>query len=282
MTREFGPPAARKEYDRGAFGPQVTQAEGEGARLFARYAYAPNKLGYCGPADSQTLLEYGATGVMTGDPRSLARGFHGAWPYLQILARLAGIDDPLDRRVVEAYWLGGGVSDAVDPREFGAALLARITPQAGQYWKHLTPEILDEAAPNHCFHVLGVYPWSRLLDSPHSAQPLHVLDSCRIRWGRVMARAGDHRDGDHIVVRSQCLTWEDGRLGLSGPRSQRVALVVDGVSFVPDVQPGERVALHWDWVSGRLTDEQAGTLRRTTLAQLQATNRRLAHVQEAR
>ncbi len=97
-----------------------------------------------------------------------------------------------------------------------------------------------------------------------------------------MARDGDHRDGDHIVVRSQRLTWEDGRLGLSGPRSQRVALVVDGVSFVPDVQPGERVALHWDWVSGRLTDEQAGTLRRTTLTQLQATNRRLTRVQETR
>ncbi|KWX01204.1 Uncharacterized protein LI90_2232 [Carbonactinospora thermoautotrophica] len=257
----------------GDAGPVAVAAESDhaGAWLFARYAYAPNKLGYCGPAHSETLLGYGATGVVQGDLRALARGFHGAWPYLEILARLVGIDDPLDRQVVEAYWLGGGVADAVDPREFGEALLARIRPQAGHYWKHLTPEILDEAAPNHCFHVFGVYPWSRLLGPRNFEQPLQVLDNCRIRWGRVL-----ERDGDHIVVSCQRLTWEGGRLGLSEPRVERATLFVDGLSFLPDVRPGEWVALHWDWTTDRLTDEQVERLRRTTLRQIEATNRRLA------
>ncbi len=262
--------------------------------MFARYAYAPNELGYCGPADAPRALltagAAGATGAASatdsagaggagatgGDLRALARRFHGAWPYLRILARLTGIDDPLDRRVVEAYWLGGGVSEAVDPREFGAALLAVIGPQAGWYWRHLTPQILDEVAPNHCFHVFGVYPWSRLLDSPDPTWPLHVLDSCRIRWGQVT-----ERDGDHVVVRSAGLTWENGGLGLSGPRPLRAALVTGGVSFAPDVRPGEWVALHWDRVSGRLTDGQATTLRRDTVTQLELTNRRLARTREA-
>ena len=45
---------------------------------------------------------------------SAARRFSGAWPYLQVLARLTGVDDPLDAGLVEAYWLGRDVG--VDAR----------------------------------------------------------------------------------------------------------------------------------------------------------------------
>ncbi|MEU9890557.1 DUF6390 family protein [Sphaerisporangium sp. NPDC051011] len=244
---------------------------GSGALFFARYAYAPNQLGYCGPARPETLLDCVTTGADAGAIRAIARGFHGAWPYLEILARLAGVADPLDRRVVEAYWLGGGVGDTVGAGEFGDALLAHIKPQAGHYWKHLTPELVGEAAPNHCFHVFGVYPWSRLLGALHFEQPLHVLDNCRIRWGTVL-----ERDGDHVVVRNRRLTWDGGRLGLSEPRVDRAAVAAEGRTFLPGVEPGERVALHWDRTCDRLTAEQVERLRRTTLAQIEATNRRLA------
>jgi hypothetical protein len=75
-----------------------------GQRLFARYAYGPNHLGYCGPADSAALLELATTGRTTEDVESIAARFSGAWPYLCVLAELAGVDDPLDERVVRAYW----------------------------------------------------------------------------------------------------------------------------------------------------------------------------------
>lgn len=252
--------------------PDSTHA---GAWLFARYAYAPNKLGYCGPSDSAAVLGYGATGSATsaaaGDVRALAKAFHGAWPYLVILARLAGIDDPLDSRVVEAYWLGGGVGSTVDAREFGTELLATIGPQAGHYWKHLTPEILAEAAPNHCFHVFGVYPWSRLLGPTGFEQPLNVIDNCRIRWGTVLAV-----DDGELEVECRRLTWSGTELGLSEPRTERVTLSADGLSFLNGVEPGEQVALHWDWATDWLTGEQVEVLHQTTLAQIEATNQRLA------
>ena len=251
--------------------PLPAPSDEEGARLFARYAYAPNRLGYCGPADTRAVLATGATGEVPDDLRKLARGFSGAWPYLQTLAELTGIEDPLDRRLVESYWIGGGVADTVDPRTFGEALLARIAPQAGHYWKHLTPEIVREAAPNHCFHVFGVYPWTRLLASGFVEQPLSVLDNCRIRWARVLDRTNDE-----LVVENQRLTWEDGRLGLSGPREETLAATPESLAFLPDVAKGDRIALHWDWVTAPLTNEQAVILCRTTIAQLDATNRRLA------
>ncbi|MFD9867202.1 DUF6390 family protein, partial [Streptomyces niveus] len=57
-----------------------------GAILFARYAYPPNELGYCGPADHTALLRPADTeGIERG-----ARQFDGAWCYLEFLAESAG------------------------------------------------------------------------------------------------------------------------------------------------------------------------------------------------
>ena len=57
-----------------------------GALRFARYAYPPNELGYCGPDASRQLLEQVSAGVDDHDLHRLLRGFEGAWPYLQLIA----------------------------------------------------------------------------------------------------------------------------------------------------------------------------------------------------
>lgn len=255
-----------------------------GAWLFARYAYAPNKLGFCGPPESATLATAGVDvrGVVEADVRGAARQFSGAWHYLEVLSQLAGIADPLDLRVVESYWLGGGVNDSISGEVFGKELLARIAPRAQHYWAHLTADLLDEAAGHHSFHVFGVYPWSRLLgkfgacdappppgDSP--GHPLHVLDRCRIRWGTVLAR-----EGEQIIVSSRRLIWDGAELALSEPADELVAVAVDGLSFLPDVAPGDEVALHWEWLCDRLSTEQVARLQTSTLEQIERTNRRLA------
>ena len=51
-----------------------------GALLFARYAYPPNALGYCGADQNRTLLEYGDAGASDQGLVELARSFEGAWP----------------------------------------------------------------------------------------------------------------------------------------------------------------------------------------------------------
>ncbi|WP_260860711.1 DUF6390 family protein [Mycobacterium tilburgii] len=122
-----------------------------GADIFARYAYTPNVLGYCGPPLGATLRDGSVDEV-----RRAAAKFFGAWPYLRVLFTLTGIDDLLDYRVVESYWPGSGIGAALDPAEFCDVLLAIIGPQVGRYWSHLTPELAREAAGNHCFHVFGV------------------------------------------------------------------------------------------------------------------------------
>ncbi|MGH3262622.1 MAG: DUF6390 family protein, partial [Trebonia sp.] len=140
-----------------------------------------------------------------------------------------------------------------------------------RYWAHLSGALLPEAAPTHGFHVFGVYPWSRLLRSPATGEALRVLDECRIRWGRVVGV-----DGEHVIVTCRRLGWDGTRLALRAAGEQRVRMSVDGEGFVTDPRPGQWLALHWDWVCDRLTDEQRHELARGTEWQLAVTNDRLA------
>lgn len=241
-----------------------------GTEFFARYAYAPNQLGYCGPPEAAVLR--------SGTPaqiRAVARRFSGAWPYLQVLARMCGIEDPMDHRVVESYWLGGGVGAQLDPQAFGQALLDVIGPQAGHYWAHLTPALLAEAAGDHGFHVFGVYPWSRLLGRGMDEHPLHVLDSCRIGWGTVVSLGGEADGPDHAGVRARALELRDGALVLAEPAVHRVAVRVEGYAAVPDLAVGDEVALHWGRVCGRLTPSQLRDLQDATHHRLDVTSKRL-------
>jgi hypothetical protein len=240
--------------------------------MFARYAHAPNALGYCGPPLGATLRDGSVDQV-----RKAATQFSGAWPYLRVLAKMTGISDPLDYRLVESYWLGGGVGANLDPGEFFDALLAIIGPQAGQYWSHLTPDLAGEAAGNHCFHVFGIYPWTRFLGGAgrqnSAEQPLSVLDNCRITWGTVLSRAADQ-----VEVMCQGLAWDGQKLTLSESTARVLDVWADGYSAVPDVAVNDEIAIHWGRLCGRLRQDQIQALADSTTRQLHVTNHRLARV----
>jgi hypothetical protein len=239
--------------------------------MFARYAYAPNALGFCGPPLGATLRD-----GTVDEVRTAATKFSGAWPYLRVLSTLTGIADPLDHRLVESYWLGGGVGADLDPHDFFDALLAIIGPQAGRYWSHLTPDLAGEAAGHHCFHVFGVYPWTRFLGPGKRGtdeHPLSVLENCRISWGRVVSRVGDG-----VEVSCRALVWDGRELALSAPAVRLLDVWADGYSAVPDVAVGDEVAVHWGRLCGRLQPGQVRALADSTDRQLRVTSRRLASV----
>jgi hypothetical protein len=243
-----------------------------GPLLFARYAYPPNERGFCGPDDHQALFEYGSARVSDPGLVQLARSFTGPWPYLTLIAGEAGITDPFDLRVVEAYWIGNELLDRVPMTRFGNAMTDRFRKIAGPAWGHLAEAIPAGAVAHHSFHVFGVYPWVGLLGSERGRDALYILDRCRIRWGRVVSV-----DGDEAVVESRPLTWDGLRLGLGEPRPETVRRAAGGVGFVDDLAAGDWVGLHWDWVCDVLSERQLGNLRRYTALQLRITNDRVAH-----
>jgi hypothetical protein len=243
-----------------------------GPTLFARFAYPPNSLGYCGPDEHRTLLEYAASGVVDGDLRSLARGFDGAWPYLELIAASNAIDDPLDRSVVEAYWIGNGLLEQVPISLLAASLEARFRGPAGRAWSLLSEVITAAPLAQHGFHVFAVYPWVGLLRGSDGGEPLHVLDRCRIRWGRVKEVSGDRAT---VCVRP--LVWDGRALGLGPPAIETALIARDGYGLPGPLQPGDAVALHWEWVCDRLSLRQLASLRAVTASHLDLVNRRLLH-----
>ena len=236
-----------------------------GPLLFARYAYPPNALGYCGPPDPDELR--GAAGEADlGALGALARGFDGAWPYLELIAGCNRIADPLDSRVVEAYWVGNRLLDRVPAAALAASLDDRFARRVGPARAPMA-EAAAGGVAHHSFHVFAVYPWLGLLRAGASEAPLRVLDRCRIRWGRVEAV-----DGDVVTVRSPGLAFDGHRL-VSGPARVETARNGIGPGAGGRPAPGDAVSLHWDWVCERLSPAALHRLRLCTARNLAAVNR---------
>jgi Family of unknown function (DUF6390) len=247
--------------------PELPAGGQSGSLRFARYAYPPNELGYCGPDLSRQLLEQVAAGVDDGDLRRIARGFDGAWPYLRLIAGANGIADPLDARVVEAYWVGNELLTRVSPQLMGSSLESRFRGRVGSSWSRLSAPVSAGALPHHSFHVFGVYPWVGLLREGQVDAPLRVLDRCRVRWGKVLSTSGGL-----ATVRFRPLTWDGRCLGLGLPVVEKAMLSTDDLGLAGPVAPGDWVSLHWEWVCERLDSRALAALRGHTLRELRLVN----------
>ena len=230
-----------------------------GPVLFARYAYPPNSLGYCGPDDPAALLGAAAAGADLADLSQMASRFEGAWPYLELIAGCNGIADPLDRRVVEAYWTGNPLLARVPASALWSSLDDRFHRRAGHLFEPMAAAAPMGGVPHHSFHVFAVYPWLGLLQAGMDGPPLTVLDRCRIRWGRV-----EEVCGDLVTVRNRVLEFDGSQLVLGGEQVEQARRSLDGVGFVTDLVPGDVVSLHWDWVCDRLAASEVVNLQRWT------------------
>jgi len=202
---------------------------------------------------------------LAGLSQAAAR-FEGAWPYLKLIAACNDIADPLDSRVVEAYWTGNELVARVPPAALAASLGDRFERRAGRHFGPLVSAVPGGVA-QHNFHVFAVYPWLGLLRAGREGPPLEVLDRCRIRWGRV-----ETLRGDLLTVRSRRLCFDGSLLVLGDDEVEQVRRGMDGVAFTADLKPGDMVSLHWDWVCDRLSPPAYGWLRYCTMRNLVAVN----------
>lgn len=218
-----------------------------GPELFCRFAFPPNALGYCGPHDNALIPELVTAGDDALDElRHVIPAFEGAWPYLELIATCTG-RDPLDREVVEAYWLGGPLLARVDLLTMGNSLEQRFRRRAGWDWAAMVEALNMGARPSHSFHVFCAYPWVGLLRSGAIDQALKVLDSCRIRWGSVEGWAADR-----ALIRSRPLVWDGMELSLGDERIEAVLPPAGSHRLVV----GDVVAAHWEYACAPISAEQ--------------------------
>jgi len=241
-------------------------ARDDGLLLFTRYAFMPNRLGYCGGVDAQAAFESCAEAHPLPEARGWACTFEGAYPYLALIARVNGLPDPLDYRVVEAYWLGNELLDGVGVAPLYDSVRERFAPRVSpRTLELLLGKAPAGAAPFHAFHVLDVCRRTGSLP-----ETIDTLDHCRIAWGEVQAV----EDG-HLLARVQPLVIADGKLALAAPRIERVLRQIDGRGFVAAAKPGDWVSIHWGWACDVLTARQRANLRRHTLRHIAIANETL-------
>ena len=240
----------------------ASEAAITGAVLFGRYAFPPNRLGYCGPDDHRSVFEYTARQLTDEGFVELERRFDGAYPYLRLIALANRLPDPFDHRVVEAYWIGNEYLERVSESEFFSSLVTRFRGRMdGKNFGWLASKLELGARPHHNFHVFDVYNKAGLTRDPGAAITLDRMDNCRISWGRVAAI-----DGAELVVERSPLALRDGKLELGAPEPMRVTRQLDGRGFADDAAVGDIVSVHWNWACERLSP--------SALARLQANTRR--------
>ena len=187
-------------------------------------------------------------------------------PYLRLIAAANGIADPLDRRVVEAYWLGNGLLERTDLPAFTARSRsgsggASPPGRSSTCW---APSPLPPAPPQ----------LPRLPHLPaHGDLPagLDTLEQCPSAGGR------------SSPPRPTRWWWRPGRwsgggaLVLGEPAPRPLVRSLDGYTAFPDLA----LAIWWPSTGGgvaaRLSPHQGAALERETRRHLALANRTLEH-----
>jgi len=246
----------------------ISEASGaaslNGMLLFARFAFMPNHLGYCGGDVNAELLAYLKEQTADQGLRRHLRTFEGAYPYLKLIAAANGIADPLDARVVEAYWIGNDLLERVDWPRYAQHLherfRGRVRPSTLAL---LVGKPVAGARAHHAFHVFDV--WRR------TGRPLSDgLDHCRIGWGAITAM-----DPEAFTVSSRPIVSHDGRLDFGAPQPARILRAIGDDRFLDGAAPGQILAFHWRWACLVLTPAQAMHLERYTRCMLALANQTL-------
>jgi hypothetical protein len=226
----------------------------DGVALCARFSIATNRLAYCGPSDAEPAL-YQAVVTGRGSDRAreaLAR-FEALMPYLEAIGSANG-RDPFDREVVEAYWLGNPLLEAVDRPRF-LRLLEALTRRGlpPSVARRLAAHLPPVPVAHHAFHVAYVGVGAV---TGHVPTTVPNIESCRPAWA------------DVVAVRPAELDLVGPSVRAAGPRLELTGAVRRTVRYdakaLADVRVGSRVAVHWSWPALVLAEPELGELERWT------------------
>ena len=234
----------------------------DGIALCARFSIATNRLQYCGPADAEPAL-YEAIVTGRGSPRAreaLSR-FEALMPYLEAIGAANG-RDPFDREVVEAYWIGNGLLEAVDRSRFGVLLTALgrrgLPPSIARRLQQHLPE---RPIAHHVFHVAYVGVGAV---TGHVPTTIENIEACRPAAAEVVAV----HDRSLEVLGPRV---EAAGAGLALAGRHRRSLAFDPRALGP-VEAGQPLAVHWSWPALALGPAEARALAEWTDRSLAVAN----------
>ena len=233
----------------------------DGLKLAVQYSLPPCQLGFCGPREEKNrklLVEF-AKGrkIPPSEVRRVLERFEAMYPYLRLIARGNGITDPLDERVVRAFWVGNEMLEKVAVDDLRRLITTdfvgpgRLSKEEAERRAMAVP---DGAVPHHSFHVLILGSVTGRVKFTNA-----LRDLCRIGWGKVL-EVGDRRS--EVRVRYKPLvSGEDGRMKLGEEVEKGIAWDKE---ITPGVEVGDWVSFHWGRVCDVLCKEDVSNLMHYT------------------
>jgi len=258
----------------------------QGLLLCAKYAVSPNFFGYCGLDKNSNLVDHLRENVGDREVASILSDFETLYPYLQLIARQNKINDPFDRRVVEAYWIGNSLLKPVRAVEYQAfskekLILDKKIPKKS-FQKLLTNISQRPFLPHHAFHVFNIF--KRTGNDP-SFHTLDTMNECRIGWGSItkvqsstlnqnkFGSGQEFKVQNEIIVKAEVLVKKERKLGLSSPIIKTLKVDYKGKRFINNLKISDWVSFHWGYVCDVLTKRQVKNLEYYTIKAIEFYNR---------
>lgn len=233
----------------------------DGAALASRYAYPPNRRGYCGESSfGATLRRFmrGQSGVP--ELRAGLEGFHAHHAYLALIARENGLG-PFDREVIRAFWTGNGLLESVRPAALRSFIRSELIPKSQRARaRRLCDSLPEGILPHHSFNVLYVNFVSNAVE-----RSLRNFDSCCVTSGRVLEASGRT-----ARIQRNSIGWDSGFTIV--PRQSTIMLERGGIRFVSSLKPGDIISVHWGMAIEKLSEKDARALMAYTNKNIRAIN----------
>lgn len=261
---------------------------GQGSLLFAKYAFAPNKLRYCGPGENRAIFNYCVANQSDEGLIELLKGFEGAYPYLQLIAHANKIKDPFDEKVVEAYWIGNNLLKNVTTKDFHQQIKNRFSKKLSpNMMKWLLPKPAVGAKPHHSFHVLDVYTKTGLIRSGIKTNVMETINNCLILPGKIikipnnkhqMTNKSQYQNFNYrnnltiqqynnVTIKYQPIILKNGKLAFGELATKEV------ISLFINPQVGDYVSFHWGNVCDILSPRQLKNLQSWTQYHMEIANK---------
>jgi len=243
-----------------------------GPKIAALYGLIPNRLGFCGPRQ-EILKKFLAGKLGIVDVIPVLEKFEAAYSYYELIAQKNKVrTGPLNKRVVEAYWIGNELLEKVTADDLRQLIIKKFT-KPGLLSKEeaeiKAKSIPENSKPHHSFHVLILGSITGRIDFTGDSK---LKDTCRIEWGRVIkipntkkpysSRWLDEpiRQKAKIIVQCNPLVGEKViKLGKAVKKE-----VIWEKEILPLLNIGDWVSLHWNHAIQILKEEDIINLHKYT------------------
>ncbi|MBM3250784.1 MAG: hypothetical protein FJZ07_00875 [Candidatus Nealsonbacteria bacterium] len=229
-----------------------------GIRIAALYGFYPHRLGFCGLQQNsakKTLLNYlSGEKISEQKIRKILETFKGSFSYYKLIAKSNGIEDPFEKKVVKAYWIGNQLLEKVSINSLKRMIIKEFAGP-GLFPREITEKKASEipltSKPHHSFHVLVIGSVSGRIVLEDK-----LLDICRIGWGKVIKKSKTK-----ILIKYQPLVKKSNKFRL-GKSIHKV--VFWDKKFIPEVKIGDKIATHWNYIVQVLSTKDLVNLKKYT------------------